>query len=90
LLEAGWWLTEATEPRNISKMKAVVKKGALPSPLISKPIVPIIPGTEVSENPLPAIPARPISESFSSEDYTQSGGNPWAAFLTAFRSNKQH
>lgn len=33
----------------------------------------VVPGTEVVENPLPAMPAMPV----------QSGGNPWAAFLQA-------
>lgn len=42
---------------------------------IAKPMMnPVIPGTMVSENPLPPIPG-----------IVQSGGNPWAAFLIAAR-----
>lgn len=57
---------------------------------MSRPIAPLLPGTTVAENPLPAVPATPISE-VSTEvtqtggGYTQYGGNPWAAFMMAAR-----
>ena len=63
----------------------------------SQPIQPVIPGTVVSENPLRAVPATPISEvSIESESGSRSvqmggaygvqyGGNPWAAFMMAAR-----
>jgi thiol-disulfide isomerase/thioredoxin len=48
----------------------------------SNPIAPILPGTRVSENPLRALPATPVSEA-SEPSVIQVGGNPWAAFLLA-------
>ena len=52
----------------------------------SAPIKPILPGTQVSDNPLPAIPATPISEATDEPLSVQVGGNPWAAFLAAGRA----
>lgn len=51
----------------------------------SAPIAPILPGTRVSENPLPALPATPVSEVTDTSEPAaiQVGGNPWAAFLLA-------
>lgn len=54
---------------------------------MSRPIASVLPGTIVSENPLPAIPATPISEVATVQmgGYRQYGGNPWAAFMMAAR-----
>jgi hypothetical protein len=56
---------------------------------MSRPIAPVLPGTTISENPLPAIPATPISEvsadTVQMGGYRQYGGNPWAAFMMAAR-----
>lgn len=50
---------------------------------MSAPIKPVLPGTSVSENPLPALPATPVSESTEESLGIQVGGNPWAAFLAS-------
>ncbi len=65
----------------------------IPEPLSissSSPIV--IPGTEVRENTLSPIPGTPLTQSAGSyyatpagSYATQSGGNPWSAFLMAAR-----
>lgn len=81
-------ISEASDPRNMSLMTNTVKVASgsdLPASITSDSNMfnpmnmrrtssePIL-GTRVSENPLEPMPAM-----------TQSGGNPWAAFLVAAR-----
>lgn len=47
------------------------------------PVQSIVSGTTMSENPLPAVPGAPVSQSGGA--HIQHGGNPWSAFLMAAR-----
>lgn len=66
-------ITEVDDIRNMDKMSATVstpEPDRLTSTVEEATIKQIVPGTEVAENPLPALPG-------------QRGGNPWAAFMLA-------
>ena len=66
-------ITEVDDIRNMEKMSATVstpEPERLTSTVEEATIKQIVPGTEVAENPLPALPG-------------QRGGNPWAAFMMA-------
>ena len=64
-----------SQPMQVSQPMSQPKPMKPVNPPIAKPMMnPVIPGTMVSENPLPPIPGM-----------VQSGGNPWAAFLIAAR-----
>lgn len=86
--EAASDVTTATNTKLNAEIAAAVRastaerEAKLPK---SAPIAPVLPGTRVSENPLPALPATPISEVAGTSEPTavQVGGNPWAAFLAA-------
>jgi len=93
--EAALATTTQTNTRMNEKLteevRAAVAKRESEMPM-SAPIRPVLPGTTVSENPLSAMPATPISE-VSDEPmvnqmggaYHQEGGSPWVAFLLAAR-----
>lgn len=66
-------ITEVDDIRNMDKMSATIstpEPERLTSTVEEATIKQIVPGTEVAENPLPALPG-------------QRGGNPWAAFMMA-------
>lgn len=66
-------ITEIDDIRNMQKMSATVAAPAeerLTTTVEPATVAQSVPGTEMSENPLPALPG-------------QRGGNPWAAFLMA-------
>jgi thioredoxin-like negative regulator of GroEL len=66
-------ITELDDIRNMQKMSATIAAPAeerLTTTVEPATVAQSVPGTEMSENPLPALPG-------------QRGGNPWAAFLMA-------
>lgn len=88
--EAASDVATATNTRLNESIAAAVRassaerEAALPK---SAAIAPVLPGTRISENPLPALPAMPVSEVTEASEpaAVQVGGNPWAAFLMAAR-----
>lgn len=66
-------ITELDDIRNMQKMSATIAaptEERLTTTVEPATVAQSVPGTEMSENPLPALPG-------------QRGGNPWAAFLMA-------
>ncbi len=85
-------ISEAEEPRNMTVMSNAVRYG-VPEPEAAKiPATPPsslfaspVPGTMISENPLPVLPGSVSPSQLGGHRHNQQGGNPWAAFMMAAR-----
>jgi hypothetical protein len=72
-------ITEVDDIHDIQKMSTVISTPERLTSTVDEGIIKqIVPGTEVSENPLPPLPGQRGGQYGG-----QYGGNPWAAFMLA-------